>query len=227
MNLESKNKVEKLVWIASTFEDVKFIKEFKNWYEGDIDVFHLNGLTFLTLVGKKNYLPKIIDNNKKRCFDEFEVNNSFNVLAKRMSISDAKKAYHSTKYFFMEYFKINQKAILVIPSGRHIHQIAAKKVANEYSIKTLFINYSNFPGYTFFDTDGTDSESSLYKFPNKLSSNMDGGEVNEIFKKFSDLKKSQLTIPQKKKGLTIGIIKKIAFYVENSAQKIFNYVGDR
>lgn len=223
MSLQKK----KLLWFVSTTEDTKFLKAFSEHFDGTIDVVHLNFLTRLDLIGfnGRHFLPLSKYSNSKTVVD---VSKTFNVLSGRLSEKLALLAYQSTAGMLVKNLESFGDSIFVIPSGRHVHHVAATDFALAHSIKRIYINYSNFPGYTFFDPEGTDCLASIYRDPTILDKlypqNVD---VEAVFKKFSAIKRNQKSIPQASGSKIKSYVKSTAFIVDSFIQKLVGFVGDR
>lgn len=220
----------KVLWIVSTLEDVNFLNKFNKQFEGNIDVFHLNVITRVAML--KHFGRHLLPYFNKSIEDvsvDVDLNKTFNVLAGRLTFEEATKAYQATFSVLNDYFSAQESSeeiICVIPSGRHVHQISAKKVCYKYNIKTVFINYSNFPDYTFFDPSGTDKLSSIYNEPSLLD-NLASADVETTFKKFLNLKNMQTEIPQKTQSTLVEMIKKTSFIIDTWLQKRLGLYGDR
>ena len=222
----------RLLWFVSTLEDTNFLKEFQKSCEFAIDVFNINFITRFTLLGHngKHILPKFSSDYEQHSVEE-NLEKVFNVLSGRLNLSDASKAYKATKAQLASYIKSiqNEKVVFIIPSGRHVHHVAATNFAKERKLERIYINYSNFPGYTFFDPEGTDCASSIFKDPTKLNRLFNKREINidETFRNFSELKKQQKNIPQKATNGIKNKIKSGAFIIDTILQKTTNVIGDR
>jgi len=217
----------KILWFVSTLEDTAFVKEFSKSYDGQIDLFHLNYLTRIDTIGfnGENFYPIAPKSSRTTTAG---VNNTFNVLSGRLTLDEAKKAYASTEYVLLN--KINEisEYVFFIPSGRHVHHEAATKIAEKKGIERIYINYSNFPGYTFFDPKGTDCRSSIYENPSLLDSlYIDDVDIEPIFFKFSQLKQQQKNIPQATSTDLVKKAKNVAFIMDTILQKTTCFYGDR
>ncbi len=229
LNFESireSNKM-KLLWFVSTLEDTKFVKEFAKSFDGVINLFHLNYLTRLNMLGFSgaSYYPvsprKVRESN-------VDVSKTFNVLADRLTSVEASKAYASTLYVLQNKIENIEDYVFVIPSGRHVHHVAASQFAEKTNIKRIYINYSNFPGYTFFDPKGTDCLSSIFKNPSRLDElTSEKLNVQSTFDKFSRLKEAQKSIPQVASSGLSNSVKKAGFWVDTFLQKMTGFYGDR
>ncbi len=222
----------RLLWFVSTLEDTNFLKEFRKSCEFAIDVFNINFITRFSLLGHngEHILPKFSSDYEQHSVEE-NLEKVFNVLSGRLNLSDADKAYKATKAQLASYIKSihNEKVVFIIPSGRHVHHVAATNFAKERRLERVYINYSNFPGYTFFDPEGTDCAASIFKDPTKLNRLYNKREINidETFKNFSELKKQQKNIPQKASNGLKNKIKSGAFIIDTILQKTTNVIGDR
>lgn len=220
----------KILWLVSTLEDTRFLKDFYSFFEGEIDVFHLNFITYFNL--KKHKGIHLLPKWDAACsnVEVPDITKSFNVLSNRLTHTEAKKAYQATSQKLAEYFdKHKDEAVfLMIPSGRHVHHIAATNFAIKNNIKRLYINYSNFPGYTFFDPEGTDCLSSIYRDPSLLlkykPKNLD---INAVFAKFAKFKEEQKKIPQAASSNFKLKLKKLIFVIDSYLQRLTNTYGDR
>ena len=221
------SKAERLLWFVSTIEDTRFLKAFYDSYEGAIDVVHLNLLTRISLIGfeANHYIPLNKYANKTVNPD---VSKIFNLLSGRLNQDETLLAYQSV-WGLLDSFKTRyNNSVFVIPSGRHVHHVAATDFAKSRKTKRLYINYSNFPGYTFFDPEGTDCLASIYKRPDLLDEMYpEPIDARRVFSKFYELKKNQSTIPQASSGGLNQILKKLAFSLDTIMQKLIGYVGDR
>lgn len=222
----------RLLWFVSTLEDTLFLKEFSKYCEFKIDVFNLNFITWFDLRGFQGIkiIPKYYPSDSQITIDD-DLHKVFNVLSGRLSLDDANRAYKITKGRLADYIKSikGEKVTFIIPSGRHVHHVAATRFAKIQHIERVYINYSNFPGFTFFDPEGTDCLASIYKTPSKLEKLYAGNniDIDEIFKHFADVKSQQKTIPQKTSGNLRASIKKLAFFIDTSLQYMTNVIGDR
>lgn len=219
----------KILWFVSTIEDTNFLRSFAKYFDGEIDVFHLNFITYFDLRSFKatHILPKwgkeyasIVTESPAKCF---------NVLSGRLLETDAHKAYQATSGQLQKYLqKQNDSVFFMIPSGRHIHHMAATHLAKQEGIKRLYINYSNFPGYTFFDPEGTDCNASIYRDTTLLNRfENENINVEDIFEKFAKLKAQQKAIPQKASSGFNKYIKNMAFYGDTLLQKAAGVISDR
>ena len=217
----------KILWFVSTFEDTNFLKEFARNFEGVIDVFHLNVLTRLGLLGSAfiHFYPV---GGRRSTVSGVDLNKSFNVLAGRLNKRDAMLAYASTLNVLNKNKESLKDAVFIIPSGRHVHHMAAREFASKHGLKSIYINYSNFPGYTFFDPSGTDCLSSIYKDPARIDRLYPKPiDSREIFDKFSKLKECQVAIPQAPKSGGGEKLKHMAFFLDTFIQKLSGFYGDR
>ncbi|MFP6788336.1 MAG: hypothetical protein VB954_00030 [Thalassolituus sp.] len=216
----------KLLWFVSTLEDTNFLKEFSRFFKGDIEVFHLNYITPCDLLTKgfKSYFPRV---SEKHRFTNVDVSRTFNVLAGRLTTQEAQLAYSSTMQV-LNRMEFSRDYVFVLPSGRHVHHVAATTYAKDNGISRLYINYANFPGYVFFDSEGTDCLSSLYRDPSRLDRLYpEEVDVDGIFKYFSDLKEKQNTIPQAVQSKFKVRLKEVAFKIDSVLQRAFGLYGDR
>lgn len=217
----------KILWFVSTIEDVNFLKEFSKYSNINIDVFHTNYITRLALIGfnSEHLMPKY----REKKYD-IDVERTFNVLSGRLTVPEAQFAYSATYDNVNEYIlsNIGEELVFIIPSGRHVHHLAAKELLKKYSLKSIYINYSNFPGYTFFDPKGTDSQSAIYSNIEILDRYItESLHVEKVFDYFSNLKKGQKSIPQKESKNILIKLKEYSFYIDSYIQKVFHVYGDR
>ncbi|WP_257285718.1 hypothetical protein [Endozoicomonas sp. SESOKO1] len=215
--------MNKILWFVSTLEDTNFLNEFSKAYKGDIHIFCLNYITYFqsSFRGFRTHLPK----QGKESNIQFDASKTFNVLSGRLTQEQAQKAYSNTIHTLSDIIRVSDY-IFMIPSGRHVHHIAATDFAIRHSIKRIYINYSNFPGYTFFDSEGTDALSSIYKNPDKIDRLFpEHINIKDTFKKFSSLKTNQKNIPQADSGHSI--IKRYAFIFDSIIQATTGVIGDR
>lgn len=220
----------RLLWFVSTLEDTNFLKAFNSCFDGNIDVFNINYITRFDLRGHngKHLMPfykRVKDNPVK---DDLTM--VFNVLSERLSLEEATKAYLATNTNLEQYIeKSGKNFVMVIPSGRHVHHIAATRLAKQEGIKRIYINYSNFPGYTFFDPEGTDCLASIFYDPERLNSMFNDASVNieAVFNHFSALKNQQKSIPQLASSGFKKRAKAFAFILDTVLQKITCMYGDR
>lgn len=222
----------RLLWFVSTLEDTLFLKRFSKHCALTIDVFNINFITRVDLIAHKgvHIFPRYKKHYSHLPIDD-DLHRAFNVLSGRLKLDDAQKAYRATMGQLKDYSKsiANDKVVFIIPSGRHVHHVAASRFARTNQIKRVFINYSNFPGYTFFDPEGTDCLASIFRDPKKLERlyfqyDID---VEETFNKFAELKHQQKSIPQKSNNGLTTKIKKMAFLFDTALQYSTNIVGDR
>jgi len=210
---------------VSTLEDTRFLKEFSKSFDGVIDVFHINFITRLSLLGFSGRhlhpLPVALDCSK-------DVSKTFNVLSGRLSLEAAEKAYTATEAALGLYKESVDDVVFFLPSGRHVHHVAATDFACENGLKRTYINYSNFPGYTFFDPNGTDCLSSVFDDPSRLDRLFpESVDVAEVFARFSKMKRDQKVIPQAAASKTEKKLKHLAFFADTCIQRITGIVGDR
>ena len=225
--------VRRIFWFISTLEDVNFARNFDRFYDGEISYIHTNFITFIYskfLLKKRSYIPRL---RVKKIFSCPDVSKCFNVISGRLSEEEAKKAYLGIKQLLERKVtkKMHKGCIFMIPSGRHIHHIAATDFAKMKSIKRLYINYANFPGYTIFDPSGTDRESLIYKkksfLKNLSKKNYDDIAIKKIYEYFSRLKKEQKTIPQKASTGVQKTLKAYLFRIDTCLQRLLSVYGDR
>lgn len=223
----------KILWFASTIEDTNFIIEFRKHFTETIDIFHINfiTLTHLFFHPGKALLPTFRKEAKKIPTSDTTAT-CFNTLSKRLTPHESKRAYQATRNQLEKYCKKNNKEelIFVIPSGRHIHHVAARDIAESLKIRCIYINYSNFPGYTFFDPHGTDCQSKIYHDPDLLDREYprkSKDQIQDIFHKFSSIKSTQKRIPQASSSTFKLTAKKTAFLIDTLLQKITGVYGDR
>lgn len=222
-------KVTRILWFVSTPEDLRFLKVFAAHAYVTIDIFHINFITWALAVGMpgEQLLPRYT-----REVSRFGLEACFNVISKRLSLEAAQKAYSATHETVERYVKNTSESLLfVIPSGRLVHHLAAADLGEKYSVKSLYINYSNFPGYTFFDRKGTDCLSEVYEDPlllEKVEGFVESPEmVKETFAHFRKLKAEQVKIPQVKSGQITTFVKELAFLGDTLIQYVTNVYGDR
>ncbi|MFV3384138.1 hypothetical protein ACNFCJ_01540 [Pseudomonas sp. NY15364] len=207
------------------------MSEFRQHFPGQIDVFHLNFITRVHLLSHdgEHILPYYrsgmgnigIDTNIDQCF---------NTLSGRLTSDEAARAYQATQAALTHYLRDKpvEGLVFMIPSGRHIHHIAATSLALSRKIKRIYINYSNFPGYTFFDPEGTDCLASIYRDPGILDSLAPTSvDVDAVFSHFAELKRRQKEIPQKADSPLKSRLKRSAFIIDTLLQKLTRLYGDR
>lgn len=215
----------KLLWVLATLEDVKFLKNFLNYYDAeDLYLLHLNTITrlFTTNLRCKHLYPMSVEEDSV-----VNVDKCFNVLAGRLTKIEATKAYLATKSIISKQ-GITDDYIFVIPSGRHIHQIAASDYALANGIDTLFINYGNFPGYIFLDPKGTDCLSSIYDDTTLIDRlSLDDQSVQDVFAEFTKFKRDQKNIPQATGSKWKERMKGLAFIIDSCFHRIIGFYGDR
>lgn len=222
----------RLLWFVSTLEDTLFLKEFRKHCDLVVDVFNLNFITRIDLgmYPGVQLMPRYSSSYSKITIED-DLSKVFNVLSGRLSLAEAKQAYRATMGRLSSYSNSisSQDVVFIIPSGRHVHHVAATRFANSKKWKKIYINYSNFPGYTFFDPEGTDCLASIFKDPEKLDRLYGRKEttVNDTFSKFAELKRRQKTIPQKSSTGLRAKVKEAAFFLDSVMQHCTDVVGDR
>jgi len=80
--------------------------------------------------------------------------------------------------------------------GLSAPELALRRIAKEYNIKTLFFELSNIPGKIFVDPSGTNAESSLYNDISRLDVYTYSAEEYQTWKDHYLRKKEQIKIPQ-------------------------------
>ena len=221
----------RILWFVSTIEDTRFLKEFEKHCDHVIDVFNINFITRFDLRKHegKQLLPKYKSAYKALAIED-DLDKVFNVLSGRLTKEHAEKAYRATQGQLESYLRsIKDEVVFIIPSGRHVHHVAATRVATKNSINRIYINYSNFPGYTFFDPEGTDCLASIFRDPERLNRLYNDREIDidATFKDFAQLKHQQKSIPQKASGGLKSKIKQSAFLADTLLQYLSGVVGDR
>jgi capsule polysaccharide modification protein KpsS len=220
----------KLLWFVSTLEDTRFLKAFQTKFEGIIDVFNINFITRCDMLSHKGLHLLPFYNKKNANYEHSDLGKVFNVLSGRLTLNAASKAYQATTYQLEQYIsQFGTDFVIVIPSGRHVHHIAATNLAKQQSIKQIYINYSNFPGYTFFDPDGTDCLAAIFDEPAKLNRMYVDETVNttNVFEYFAAIKSRQKTIPQLASSGFKQKVKLAAFFADTLCQYMTDAYGDR
>jgi len=223
------------LWFIATIEDLHFYMRCKNSTGESFYLVHLNLLTYIAaiwlragsgrMVWKKDFANMMLTSPKFN-LDDTKISSCFNVLAGRLNLEDAYQAYVST---FQLMSRLNSEAPItkfVIPSGRHIHHLAATDFAKKNKISRLYINYGNFPGRTFFDPYGTDAESSVYTDGINPPENFTEKEANFIIQKALFEKREQSAIPQKT-SYQRELFKSLVFKFSAVIERCLGICGDR
>lgn len=222
----------RILWFVSTIEDTRFLKEFEKYCDHVIDVFNINFITRFDLKGFKGtqLLPRYKSDFASLSIED-DLSKVFNVLSGRLTLKEAEQAYRATIGALESYLAsvTGEKILFVIPSGRHVHHVAATSVAKKNNLARIYINYSNFPGYTFFDPEGTDCLASIFRDPERLNRLYADREIDveATFTHFANLKHQQKSIPQKATSGLKAKLKKSAFLVDTVLQYATRVVGDR
>ena len=222
----------RILWFVSTIEDTRFLKEFEKHCDHVIDVFNINFITRYDLKGFKGtqLLPRYKSNFTSLPIED-DLSKVFNVLSGRLTLKEAEQAYRATIGTLESYLAsvTDEKILFVIPSGRHVHHVAATSAAKKNNLARIYINYSNFPGYTFFDPEGTDCLASIFRDPARLNRLYADREIDveATFTYFANLKHQQKSIPQKATSGLKAKLKNSAFLVDTVLQYATRVVGDR
>lgn len=223
------------LWFIATVEDLLFYIQCKKNTGESFYLVHLNLLTYLAAVwlrvGSGSLVFRRGPTSGARALPDFDVDETristcFNVLAGRLNQEDARHAYVATLGLIQ---KLNSKSLItkfVIPSGRHIHHLAATDFAKKNEISRLYINYGNFPGRTFFDPLGTDAESSVYVNGIHPPESFTEREAKLIIRNALSEKSNQSSIPQKTTYFK-EIVKSLAFRFSVVAESWLGICGDR
>ena len=223
------------VWCIATTEDLRFYLACRARTGREFYLIHLNLLTFFaakwhragpgTLVWEKELSSCnediIVDNAPLR-----SVSKCFNVLAGRLSTQDAAKAYDCTVALLSRLHAKHPIKKIVIPSGRHIHHWAATTFSRNHGIANIFINYGNFPGRTFFDPLGTDSQSSVFRDGVDPPASFTTSDAQKIIAETLQQKYSQTLIPQRTSFFSEAI-KSVAFKISIFLENMLKISGDR
>lgn len=222
----------RILWFVSTIEDTRFLKEFEKYCDHVIDVFNINFITRFDLKGFKGtqLLPRYKSDFTSLPIED-DLSKVFNVLSGRLTLKEAEQAYRATIGTLESYLAsvTGEKILFVIPSGRHVHHVAATSVAKKNNLARIYINYSNFPGYTFFDPEGTDCLASIFRDPERLNRLYADREIDveATFTHFANLKHQQKSIPQKATSGFKAKLKNSAFLVDTVLQYATRVVCDR
>jgi capsular polysaccharide export protein len=224
-------RTERILWFVSTLEDTHFLSEFRPHFSGQIDVFHLNFITRFHLLAHEgeHILPYYCSGMGNNGIDT-NIDQCFNTLSGRLTSDEAARAYQATQSALTHYLRDKpvEGLVFMIPSGRHIHHIAAASFGLSRQIKRIYINYSNFPGYTFFDPEGTDCMAAIYRDPSILDRLAPTPvDVDAVFFHFAELKRRQKEIPQKAASPLKLRLKRFAFIIDTMLQKLTRLYGDR
>lgn len=218
-----------ILWSISTFEDMAFCRRFAAGFEGRITTVHSNFVSMLGKgVGPKLPPPKFgtEPNGGLPQLRPFDVARTFNVVCARLDAEAATGAYWGTIRDFVE--KIRDYDLIVVPSGRHVHQIALTHLAEAYGIRRVYIGYGNLPRRTIFDPHGTDADSLLYADKDAaLAMFMEPPlDVEATIAGIMETKRRETSIPQKSNPRA-AIAKKFAFFADTVLQMLSGRVCDR
>jgi capsular polysaccharide export protein len=221
----SKTRTERVLWSITTTEDVRFAKRFAAGFEGTIATAHTN---FVSMAAQREgrMLPPPRRRRASDAAGAFDPAQCFNVVSGRLTAAEAESAYWGA---LEQYERVIQEFDLVmIPSGRHVHQLALKRAAREAGVKMLFIGYGNLPNKTIFDPWGTDADSMLFKEKNRaLRSLRDPPlDAEQVISEVMAEKRAEKSIPQRARA---GYKQKLAavFAADAALQAVTGRVSDR
>ncbi|MAS60364.1 MAG: hypothetical protein CMQ07_04570 [Gammaproteobacteria bacterium] len=223
------------VWFIATTEDLRFYLACRARTGREFYLIHLNLLTFVAAKWYRAGPGTLVwAREVSSCTDDIIVENApprsvskcFNVLAGRLSIPDAAKAYECTVALLSRLNAKQPIKKIVIPSGRHIHHWAATTFSRNNDIANIFINYGNFPGRTFFDPLGTDSQSSVFRDGVNPPASFTTADAKKIIEQTLQQKHSQKSIPQRTSFFSEAM-KSIAFKLSIFFEKVLGVCGDR
>lgn len=117
---------------------------------------------YLRVLGEKVYFPRI------RPAPDLDLSNSFSVKTGRLSKARAAAVYQGFYEFFQKMQLKHHWQLVVLPSGRLVSQQGLGDAAKSMHVRRLFTGYGNIDNRIFADPQGTDKQSSLFNFPEKL-----------------------------------------------------------
>jgi capsule polysaccharide modification protein KpsS len=216
-----------IIFFSTDLADIK-LANFLSKNNLKIYCYHTNLISYLIgiFLFEKNFITKKKKQDKIESIILEYAKKNFAYLSKRLNLKETIDCYYSTFKNLQKLNITNDKFIFLIPSGRHMHHLAAKRYAEAKKISSLYVNYSNIPGYIFFDPCGTDANSLLYKNIKILKKFKLKNKVSRIINKFKKIKEKQNKLPQTKNKYYLNIVN-FAFYFENILQNLFNICSDR
>jgi capsular polysaccharide export protein len=152
---------------------------------------------------------------------------SFNEKVKWLSPLQAYNCYEGTKTTLKKIIDRFDVSIAFIPSGRLISHEATKDICREVGIYTVFSGYGNFPGKSFFDPEGTDKASSLFRLKNKISQFDFDNQSFELWRKeYLNKKLKSHIVAQARKVSYKTYISRFVRIVFCKLEKLFNVAHD-
>ncbi len=218
---------KKIIFFCTDIPDIKIANFFKK--NGlKIYCFHTNLISYFIglFIFPKNFISKKKRLYKKNKKIDYLAKNNFANISGRLNVRECIDCYYATLNK-LEILNLDSSYVFFIPSGRHMHHQAAKNFALNNQIKTLYLNYSNIPGYIFLDPLGTDANSLIFKKPYILNKiNPKKISYEKIISKFKNIKKQQTKLPQQKRIFYLKFTKFI-FFIENYLQILLGTCSDR
>ncbi len=152
---------------------------------------------------------------------EKEIENSFDVLSKNLTLNEASDLYTSVNLACNEIVSTRNIYAIFLLNGENVHDKALKKIAEENNIPILFFELANIPGKIFVDKKGVNAGSSLFFNINILErfNNSTDEDFEKWREQYIEIKKNQKTIPQATKSKKI---RNILFPLDKMGYLFFN-----
>ena len=157
--------MKKVIFLCEAENHIRFFLNMENAFENisyECLYLVLDISVFLQL--KKATKKRIILVTKKdfKCLTD-SIYKSKDYLEKVITESNAKKLYKSVTYYCNELYKDNKIDLFIVSQGVLTAEIAVKDFSRNKNIPILFFELANIKGKTFWDTEGSNAKSYLYR----------------------------------------------------------------
>lgn len=157
--------MKRVCFLCEGIAHIKFFRNMENAFENiSYECLYLVLDVSIFLQLKKVTKKRIILVTKKdfNCFT-YNIYQSKDYLEKVITESNAKKLYKSVIYYCNELEKENKIDLFIASQGILTAEIAVRDFAKSNSIPILFFELANIKGKTFWDIEGSNAKSYLYR----------------------------------------------------------------
>lgn len=211
--------MEKILIVLKSYEHINFFLRMKS------AMLKLNyNIIFITFsyatyrkLRKMNENVHLIKKEKNSVNIDIDIKKTYEFKIKYFSENLIKNLYSASYINIKNLVDKENVKYIFIWNGSEIIDKAAKKIAEEYNIKTIYFEIGNFPGKLFVDPFGTNAASNLYKNKNILKNyNVDYKIYQQWKEKFIERNLKQHIVKQSK-----NIFPKMGQFFWNRIGEIF------
>ena len=157
--------MKKVIFLCEAENHIRFFlnmeKAFENIsYECLYLVLDISVFLQLKKVTKKRI--KLVTKKDFKCLTD-SIYQSKDYIEKVITESNAKKLYKSVTYYCNELYKENKIDLFIVSQGVLTAELAVKDFSRNKNIPILFFELANIKGKTFWDTEGSNAKSYLYR----------------------------------------------------------------